>query len=81
MLIALTLFLMLFGLKKLGVNIPYYDNLRYFLKTKMSELKLNKVDMQKPIVKQLPINKPKPINPVKMHKQKFYKPFSGNLKI
>lgn len=86
MLIAMVSLLIALGLRKLGVNIPYFDNVLYATKMKLKEIKFNK--MRSTInntVKTVPIKKESSCTIEKPHKKVaksvISKPYSGNLKI
>ena len=71
------------GLNKLGVKIPYIDNLHYFVKTKTAKLKIDKATLNKKQVVP-PLLKPnrKIIKPLKtVHNSLYKNDYKGNLKI
>ena len=84
MLIAIVSLLIAFGLRKVGVNIPYFDNVIYATKMKVAEIKSNR--LQKALDKTLTtLSKPnyrnnKVTKPIRSLQQPL-KTFSGKLKI
>ena len=84
--IALISLIVLYGLRKAGVNIPYFDNVLYAMKMKVAEMKESKLQqsltktlttLDKPMYKTDKMNKAtKPINT--LHSVRT---FSGKLKI
>ena len=74
------------GLRKIGVNIPYFDNLIYATKMKFAEIKFNRLQKApKEVIKSTPLLKepiriPKGLKPAKI--PVITKgPFNGRLKI
>ncbi len=84
MLIALISILVAYGLRKVGVNIPYFDNVIYAAKMKVAEMKSNR--LQKTLDRTLTtLGKPnyknnKITKPLRSLQQPL-KTFSGKLKI
>ena len=67
MLIAIVSLLVALGLRKAGVNIPYFDNIIYAAKMKVAEMKSNRLQktfdktlttLDKPIYKENRVSKP-----------------------
>ena len=74
MLIAIISLLIALGLRKLGVNIPYFDNIIYATKMKIAELKFNKI--QQPLNKIM--DKP-PIRGVSIKQKNIKNPYINPL--